>query len=65
LRLSGTWGTTINTIGQKYIVGKRDDYLPAPGYISGNIAQASIYNRALSQQEIAQNFSATKGRFGL
>jgi hypothetical protein len=34
-------------------------------YWSGNIAQASIYNRVLSASEIAQNFNATKGRFGL
>jgi hypothetical protein len=31
----------------------------------GNIAQTSIYNRALSPQEIKQNFNATKSRFGL
>jgi hypothetical protein len=31
----------------------------------GNIAQYSIYNRALSPQEIKQNFNATKSRFGL
>jgi hypothetical protein len=35
------------------------------GYISGNIAQASIYNRALSAQEIQQNYNATKTRYGL
>jgi hypothetical protein len=31
----------------------------------GNIAQVSIYNRALIQQEIQQNYNALKGRFGL
>jgi hypothetical protein len=31
----------------------------------GNIAQTSIYNRALSQQEITQNFNATRGRFAI
>ncbi|MGA1046995.1 MAG: LamG-like jellyroll fold domain-containing protein, partial [Minisyncoccia bacterium] len=31
----------------------------------GNIAQVSIYNRALSAAEIQQNFNATKGRVGL
>jgi hypothetical protein len=34
-------------------------------YFSGNIAQVSIYNRALTAQEIQQNFNALKGRFGL
>jgi hypothetical protein len=32
---------------------------------NGNIAQVSIYNRALTAQEIQQNFNALKGRFGL
>jgi hypothetical protein len=31
----------------------------------GNISQFSIYNKALSQSEIKQNFNATKSRFGL
>lgn len=31
----------------------------------GNVAQASIYNRALNDGEIAQNFNALRGRFGI
>ena len=31
----------------------------------GDIAQASIYNRALTATEIAQNYNALKGRYGL
>ena len=39
---------------------------PAAGrYYQSNFALAFIYNRALSQAEITQNFNATKGRFGL
>jgi hypothetical protein len=34
-------------------------------FYNGNIAQVSIYNRALTAQEIQQNFIATKSRFGL
>ena len=34
-------------------------------YYNGNIASFKIYNRALSQQEILQNYNATKTRFGL
>jgi hypothetical protein len=33
--------------------------------LNGNIAQTSIYNRALSASEVLQNFNATKSRFGL
>ena len=32
---------------------------------NGNIAQVSIYNRALTPQEIQQNFNALRGRFGI
>lgn len=37
----------------------------ASQYINGNIAQAKIYNRALSSTEVLQNYNATKTRFGL
>jgi hypothetical protein len=36
-----------------------------PWYYEGNIAQVQIYNRALSAQEVLQNYNATKTRFGL
>ena len=34
-------------------------------YINGNIAQTSIYNRALTAAEVLQNYNTTKSRFGL
>jgi hypothetical protein len=34
-------------------------------FSDGNIAQVSIYNRALSASEVLQNYEATKTRFGL
>ena len=33
--------------------------------LNGNIAQTLLYNRALSAQEVLQNYNATKTRFGL
>jgi hypothetical protein len=33
--------------------------------INGRIANTQIYNRALSSDEVLQNYNATKGRFGL
>lgn len=63
LARSGTWPTTINTVGQKFIVGKRDDVVQAT--TNGNIAQVLIYNKDLSATEVLQNYNATKGRFGL
>ncbi|CAF34239.1 hypothetical protein S-PM2d174 [Synechococcus phage S-PM2] len=34
-------------------------------YFDGNISQVSIYNRALTAQEVLQNFNALRTRFGL
>jgi hypothetical protein len=33
--------------------------------LTGNVSQVQIYNRVLSQQEISQNFNATRGRYGI
>jgi hypothetical protein len=43
-------------------IGKRSW---ATRYSEGRVSQVSIYNRALTAQEIQQNFNALKGRFGL
>jgi hypothetical protein len=42
-----------------YYIGRADNYF------SGDIAETHRYNRPLSTAEIAQNFNATKTRFGL
>jgi len=34
-------------------------------FLNGNIGQVQIYNRALTQQEILQNFNATRFRYGI
>jgi hypothetical protein len=34
-------------------------------HVNGNIAQVSIYNRALTASEVQQNFNALRGRFGI
>jgi hypothetical protein len=31
----------------------------------GKLSSINVYNRALTQQEVLQNYNATKGRFGL
>lgn len=35
------------------------------GFVAGRIFNVSIYNRALSSNEVNQNYNALKGRFGL
>ena len=34
-------------------------------YFKGDISQVSVYNRALTATEVAQNYNALKGRYGL
>ena len=53
---------TPNSGGDGIRIGRRWD---TADYFTGNIAITRIYNRALSQQEITQNYNATKTRFGL
>jgi hypothetical protein len=62
-----TTGTTLPpTTGSQFVqVGCSDGTSTPANFWSGSIAQVSIYNRALSAQEIAQNYNATKTRFGL
>jgi hypothetical protein len=45
-------------------IGRRADANPS-SYTNGNIANVHIYNRALSTQEVQQNYNITKSRFGL
>ena len=44
-------------------IGKYASFLPL--YLSGSIYTTQIYNRALSAEEVAQNYNAQKSRFGL
>ena len=34
-------------------------------YYNGRIAMVQLYNRALTNTEILQNFNATRGRYGV
>jgi len=63
---SGTYSTDTEDYYAKNLTGK---YNLGGGrtiyFFKGNIAQVSIYNRALTAQEIQQNFNALRGRFGI
>ena len=53
--------TTSNS--NKILIGVRGS--DSTSEFPGNIAQVSIYNRALTATEIQQNFNALKGRYGI
>lgn len=47
-------------------IGSYNNTLDAPIlFFNGNIAQVQIYNRVLTEEEIKQNFNASRGRFGI
>jgi len=56
ISLGGALGTSL----EKIIIGS---YGNGPEPFSGRISQAKIYNRALSANEILQNYKVLKGRF--
>lgn len=66
--ISKTFGTTITGTSNNLIIGAYNDSVGSPtffGYENANVAQVSIYNRALSSVEVSQNFNATRSRFGV
>jgi prepilin-type N-terminal cleavage/methylation domain-containing protein len=63
--LSGKTNTTSKsiTVNQAF-VGRRGD-ANGEDLFGGNIASVKDYNRALTPEEVQQNFNATRGRFGI
>lgn len=61
---SDSQSAPLSDSGEPYVIGRY--YSNINGYyLGGNIAQVSVYNRALTEAEVKQNFQATKGRYGL
>lgn len=59
---TGTITTTIGDTNNPMYIGSRID---SGTRMSGNISVLTLYNRALSETEIKQNFNALRGRYGL
>jgi len=60
---SGTWGDGTSRVFA--IFGNVEATHQNNNCLNGKVALANVYNRALSSQEVLQNYNATKGRFGL
>jgi hypothetical protein len=60
----GSAGVGIGNQANKYVLGDRSDFVGTT-QLAGNIAQVSIYNKALTASEILQNYNSNKSRFGL
>lgn len=54
---------TLNTTNSTFLIGAGK--YTGFNYFSGNVAFCRIYNRALTDSEVLQNYNATKNRFGL
>ena len=54
---------TIGSWGGSAAIGRRGDF--DQRYLTGSVAYVMGYNRALSQQEVLQNYNSLKSRFGL
>jgi hypothetical protein len=65
--ISSDSGVNLNASTDYFYVGaygNSSGQVPAL-FLNGNVAQVQVYNRALSSQEVLQNYNATKGRYGL
>jgi hypothetical protein len=65
--VSSTNGINLNTSTDYLYIGSYADITgQSPTlFLNGSIANSLIYNRALTSQEVTQNYNATKTRFGL
>jgi len=61
INVSGTYTNTFSQVAG-YRIGMNRG---SNAWYNGNIGNIKIYNRALSVQEILQNYNATKSRYGL
>jgi hypothetical protein len=56
--------TALSTTNTSVWIGSIDPSYQ-PWYYDGRISNIQIYNKALSAQEVQQNYNALKSRFGL
>jgi hypothetical protein len=62
-------GTRVGSVRSSVITGNTNMMIGSRAgsslFFQGEIPEVKIYNRALSPQEIRQNFEATRGRYGI
>ena len=64
LSIASSTTITPNVVSRVIRVGRWTNEGSA-NYFQGRVSKCSIYNRALSNQEIGQNFEALRGRYGI
>lgn len=67
--ISGTFNSNLNTVSIGIAYGAGSDGTPGGGTVGtpflGDISQVMIYNRALTADEVGQNFNALGRRYGI
>jgi hypothetical protein len=62
---SNASGSVPTISGTVMKIGDRTGTYATSAYLGGNVYLTKFYNRALTQQEILQNFNATRFRYGI
>jgi len=62
--VNNVWNSIYSSFESRYI-GRYEFNNSYSRYFVGKIPSIKFYNRALTAQEVQQNYNATKGRFGL
>lgn len=65
VRTAGSGGAPTGFIGSMNNVYIGRGFSLATRFFNGRVSHVTIYNRSLSAGEVSQNFSATRGRFGI
>ena len=55
-------GSILQTANGEFNVGRFGSF---GAYVAASISNATVYNRALSADEVSQNFNALRGRYGI
>jgi len=63
--ISSTPFAALNASTFNGVIGNEDEYESFTHPFKGNIAQVAIYNRALTANEVLNNYNALKSRFGM
>jgi hypothetical protein len=65
LYINGSLQSTTNVTNTQSSITEFGRYSGNDHYFNGRVSNTQIYNRALTAQEIQQNYNATRGRYGI
>lgn len=63
--LDGSYTESFNFTEGGYLIGRNINTPSTTSYLNGKVANVLVYRKALSSQEVLQNYNTLKTRFGL